>query len=211
MKKVLIIAGGDKPEKRLVSKLTSSGYNKIICADGGFHNALKAGLVPDYIIGDFDSVGDLSLVPDKCKLIKYRRQSDTDVEKCVKFALAKGTKELLILGGIGDRLDHSIANIGLLAKYSDRAQLYLFYGNTYCFAASGEVAYTARKGETVSVYGLTKNTRVTSGGLKFKMINENIFLGGKESTSNIASSTQIMLNIKNGKALIVREKNSFFL
>lgn len=209
--KALIIAGGEKPTKRSVLKLLQAGFRTTICADGGYLHTKRMGLIPDFIIGDFDSVGELSGIQKECKLVQIKRQTDTDVEKCIKFAVRSRAEELVILGGIGDRLDHSIANIGLIAKYSDKLKISLFHGRTYCTVLTGKRHLNSRKGEVVSLYGLSKDTIVTTSGLKYELKNGNIYLGGNESTSNIALRNELIIDVRDGKALVIRELNSYFL
>lgn len=209
--KAMIIGGGEKPSRRTALKLIRTGYSIVICADGGYDHAKKMGIVPDFIIGDFDSVGDLSGLSDKCKLVRIRRQNDTDVEKCIKFAVSAGAAELVLLGGIGDRLDHSIANLGLIAKYSEILKMTLFYGRSYCSVLHGLNKFASRKGEIVSIYGLTEDTIVSTSGLKYELHKDNIYLGGGESTSNIARKKYFIVEVLTGKALLVREADSYFL
>lgn len=89
-------------------------YNVVLCADGGYLFARQAGVSPDLIIGDFDSADR----PDsaECDIIQVPvEKDDTDTMLCIKKALEMGCEELTLLGGIGGRLDHTIANIQSLA------------------------------------------------------------------------------------------------
>ena len=54
MKKCIIIANGKSPSKKVVNYFLEKGFNTIICADGGANSAKKLGIIPDFIIGDFD-------------------------------------------------------------------------------------------------------------------------------------------------------------
>ena len=56
MKKCIIIANGKSPTRRVVEYFFKKGFNTIICADGGANSAKKIGVIPDFIIGDLDSV-----------------------------------------------------------------------------------------------------------------------------------------------------------
>ena len=76
-------------QKKLSNILQHKGFSTIICADGGANSAKKIGITPDFIIGDFDSVdsGTLKYFKSKSTIIQIKRQNDTDVEKCLKFAI----------------------------------------------------------------------------------------------------------------------------
>ena len=85
----------------------------LIAADGGFRHATALGLVPDAFIGDMDSLREEDL-PEGAILYPSRKD-DTDMMLAVKKALAAGASEVLLLGGLGGRLDHTYANIQALA------------------------------------------------------------------------------------------------
>ena len=88
----------------------------IIAADGGQNRAREFGLQPDCVIGDFDST---TLDEDfDCIYITYPAEKDlTDTEAALTHALEKGCRNVILLGGMGGRLDHTMGNIGLLDKY----------------------------------------------------------------------------------------------
>ena len=99
--------------------LSNQPFDYLICADGGYHYAEQAGIEPDLIIGDFDSA---EYPADKGKNVISVpiEKDDTDTMLCVKKALELGYKDLVILGGIGGRLDHTYANIQTLAYAAGR-------------------------------------------------------------------------------------------
>ena len=106
MKSCIIIANGDSPKRGIIKYLLKNGAESIIAADGGANTSFKLGIVPDFIIGDFDSVKPKvkKYFADKSELIHIERQDDTDVEKALKFAIEKQYKTVYLLGGTGDRL-----------------------------------------------------------------------------------------------------------
>lgn len=85
----------------------------ILCADGGYSIAAEYGVTPDLVIGDFDSIK--STIPAEIKTIKLPvEKDDTDTMACVKYAINNGYKEIIIIGGTGGRLDHTMANLQCL-------------------------------------------------------------------------------------------------
>ena len=90
----------------------------VICADGGYGKALEAGIKPDIVIGDLDSSADTS-IPDDIPLIRLQVEKDvTDTDSCLEYALEQGFSSIFIIGGLGGRCDHSIANIQNIVRYS---------------------------------------------------------------------------------------------
>ena len=118
MKKCIILANGKPPKKSIITFFQRRGYSKLICADGGSNSALKMKLVPDVIIGDLDSISSEALKEFKSvsKIIRLKRQNDTDVEKCLKYAIKNKFEEALLLGATGNRLDHTFCNLGIVLK-----------------------------------------------------------------------------------------------
>ena len=122
MKGCIIIANGKAPGKSDVNYFRSIGYETVICADGGANSAFKLGVIPQFIIGDFDSIKQnvREYYSTRSKIINYSRQNDTDVEKCLKYAVKNNYEKAVILGATGDRLDHTICNLGILLKFNNK-------------------------------------------------------------------------------------------
>jgi thiamine pyrophosphokinase len=217
MKACLILANGDPPKKSVITFLIKSGYETLICADGGANSAKKLGLLPKYIIGDFDSINNdvLKYYSSKSVITRVKRQNDTDVEKAIKLAIKKKYSSAILLGATGDRLDHSFCNIGIILKYFDRIKISILHAKSFISVYSGSVLLNTKRDETISIYGVDEKTKVTSYGLKYNLKNSSLPFGKKESTSNVAIGKEVKLEIKNGKMLIVRDyetlrKNGFF-
>lgn len=207
MKKCIIIANGDLPKKNHIKILKEKKYDTIICADGGANSAAKLNVIPDFIIGDFDSITDETkkMFHNKSKFIQIKRQNDTDVEKCLKFAIKNKFSEAILLGATGDRLDHSICNLGIVLKFYDKIKIKIVHQKSLLIPISGEVNFKTTKGETISLYGFDETTFITSIGLKYKLKNESLPFGKKESTSNVAISNTVHLKIDNGIIFLIRD------
>lgn len=209
MKKCIIIANGRAPSKRVINFFKSKGYSTIICADGGANSAFKLGLVPDYIIGDLDSIfpETLKFYSDKSTIIKVKRQNDTDVEKCLKFAIRKKYTEALLLGVTGDRLDHTICNLGIVIKFYQKIKCNIVAENSYLIPTNKTITLKSKAGETFSIYAFDKQTKITSTGLKYHLSNTSLPFGEKESTSNVTIKNQVKLIVKGGIIFIIRDFN----
>lgn len=120
MKRVLIVTGGDIKEDFGIEFLKKKTYDFIIAVDGGMSFLAKAGVVPDYIIGDFDTLPEDTLnnyIPSKAEIIRLNPVKDsTDTEEAVNLAIKLKAANVDILGGLGSRFDHSLGNIFLLEK-----------------------------------------------------------------------------------------------
>lgn len=104
-------------------------YDGIFCADGGLQwlsHLPPVGDVPVFLIGDYDS-GPLPTEAQEAaaaELIVLPTVKDmTDSEAALDLAVSEGFDHIRILGGLGGRLDHTLGNLGLLAKYAEDDRL----------------------------------------------------------------------------------------
>ncbi len=207
MKKTIILANGKPPRKNIIEKLREFGYDFLICADGGTNSARKLGLIPDLIIGDFDSVKSdtLEYFSGKSKIVHLKRQNDTDVEKALKYAVAKGFAEAVLLGATGDRLDHSFCNLGIVLKFFDKIIVKIVHENSYLIPVKGKVILHTEPGEIISLYGFDNKTKFSSKNLKYPLKNISLKFGERESTSNVAVKDSIELKVSGGVGFLVRD------
>jgi thiamine pyrophosphokinase len=92
----------------------------VICVDGGYEKAAAEGIVPDLLLGDFDS---LNMAIDPALREKTLRlpaeKDDTDTLAALKHGLGLGFSDFMVVGGIGGRLDHTLANLQTLSYCLD--------------------------------------------------------------------------------------------
>lgn len=207
MKKAIILANGDAPTKGQIKYLQKVGYTKIICADGGANSAKKLNIIPDLIIGDLDSITKINkkYFSNKCEIIQVKRQNDTDVEKALKYLIKKKYDEVVLLGATGDRLDHSICNLGIVLKFFDKIKVSVLHEKSFLRAYTNKVELETRINETISLYGFDSKTKIKSKGLKYPLKNITLPFGKKESTSNVAISNTVSLKISNGIIFVIRD------
>ena len=217
MKKCLILANGEVPKKSEILFLQKHGYETLICADGGANSAHKLHLIPDYIVGDLDSIKKETLnhYKKKSEIIKYTRQNDTDVEKAIKLAIKLKYDEVILLGATGDRLDHTFCNLGITLKFNPKIDVSILHKKSFLKVYSGKVCLNTTPGEIISIYGFDDKTTISALGLKYPLKDSKLPFGEKESTSNLAMGSSIELDIKKGRVFVIREfnemrKNGFF-
>ena len=210
MKKCLILANGKPPLKSVINYLRGKKFDTLICADGGSNFAKQLNLIPDFIIGDLDSSkkSTLNYYKEKSRIIKIKRQNDTDVEKCLKFAIKNKAEEVVLLGVTGDRLDHTFCNMGIVLKFFNKIKLNIIAENSLLTAYKNKVELKTVPGETISIYGFNSKTKILSKGLKYPLKNIALPFGQRESTSNIAMSDKVSLKITGGIIFVIRDYNA---
>ena len=111
MRKCSIIVYIEKDAGRILSGIDRDSF--IICADGGTEYALSEGIIPDLVIGDFDSYKGV-LPEDIPRIVLPEEKDDTDTHYCVKYAMEQGYSDITVYGGLGGRFDHSVSNLQTL-------------------------------------------------------------------------------------------------
>ena len=95
------------------------GDDLLIAADSGFDNATALGEKPSILVGDLDSINLDSIkekkVPDGVEIYQVPAEKDlTDTQLAVELALSKGARDIVIIGGLSGRLDHTLSNLAIL-------------------------------------------------------------------------------------------------
>lgn len=118
-RKILIISGGSISDEFAKEWIGQHQPDFTIVADSGMEFVRRASLVPDMIIGDFDSVrkDTLDFFKEYQGIIWKELnpvKDDTDTEFAIRQAISLGAKEITVLGATGTRLDHVLGNVALL-------------------------------------------------------------------------------------------------
>lgn len=119
-----------------------------ICADGGARHLIAMNLIPDLLVGDLDSIDEASLQWMREKGVRIERfpvEKDwTDSELAFEAALAvprEGDVEIWMIGAVGDRVDHMLANLGLASRHTgEGVRVWLTDGRFYMVCLKGPAA-----------------------------------------------------------------------
>lgn len=195
-----IIGAGDC--SKLDFKKEKQDY--VIAADGGYKHLLSANIVPDILIGDFDS---LKTVPQDIEIIKLNPVKDlTDMNFATEFGIEKGYAEFVLFGALGGRIDHSLANIQLLAQLSKKGmKASIRDGNAVITAVTnGKVTFDSSFKGYVSVFAhsdVCENVNIK--GLKYSLKNAALKNSFSLGVSNEFIGTNSEIEIGSGTAIIV--------
>lgn len=115
-KYALLVTGGKVEEKFLKFNIDEKQYDLIVCVDGALEVLDKIGIRPNYIVGDFDTVNSGILEKhskdENIKLIRYNAvKDDTDTQAAIKLLCSLNVEKVDMIGALGSRLDHTMANI----------------------------------------------------------------------------------------------------
>lgn len=144
----------------------------VIAADGGCRLLQEAGITPDLVIGDFDSLG---TVPEGEQVITLPVVKDvTDTWAAIELGKQRGFRKFRLYGCTGGRMDHTLSNIQTLAALAEQnMQGWLLSETQEITAISGKtVSFSADCRGTVSVFAHTNRcTGVTIRGLQYELEN----------------------------------------
>lgn len=179
----------------------------IIAADGGQNRAREFGLQPDCVIGDFDST---TLNEDfDCLYITYPAEKDlTDTEAALTHALEKGCRNVILLGGMGGRLDHTMGNIGLLDKYYNSFDHMEFIDGKNRMELLKNSGRTLKRDAQYKYFGLVSLNAEASGidirGAKYELTGASLERASTLGVSNEFSEDTVDIYVREGTLLIVR-------
>jgi len=181
----------------------------IICADGGYEIAASCGIKPDLVIGDSDS-GKMNGRDGDTKFIRFPSEKDySDTFLCVKHAVSLGFEDIIIAGGIGGRLDHTMSNIQTIACFSDTVPrlTMLDETNIVTLISDSHISISPKEGFTVSLFSYSDVCRgVTAAGLYYPLTDAELKNTDPVGLSNKFTEADAFIEVKKGKLLVVMSK-----
>ncbi|HVL88466.1 MAG TPA: thiamine diphosphokinase [Candidatus Thermoplasmatota archaeon] len=202
-----LVLHGDAPGERELRLLDACDV--LVCADGGANGLVAAGRIPDWIVGDFDSIDPAVL--EKCRganLVELPRRKDfTDGEAALKKALELSPRRLLIAGAHGGSTAHFLANVALLrrAQASGVETLMVGAGETLRFVpAPGRLPLPPR-GARFHLLPEAGGATVTLQGTAYDIERQPLAWGSSRGLSNRVERDGALLSVHEGVVLLVAE------
>jgi thiamine pyrophosphokinase len=190
----LLVVGGGEVDPGMLAALAKRAAG-LVGADRGGDILMAAGLVPDAVIGDMDSVDDRTRFPPETKIVALREQDTTDFEKCLYSTRASVT---LALGMTGGRFDHTLAALHAVARHAAGRRIVLIDGHDLAMGIAGSITLRIAAGERVSVYPLGRTLFSGSRGLLYRLDGLEMVQGQTIGTSNRATEDVIEITVAPG-------------
>ena len=200
----LVVTGGPLPANQ--GPLPSADL--IIAADGGADNAAALGLTVDLVIGDLDSVSSAAVARAK-KVERHPEDKDeTDLELALSAAVAAGTGSVTVVGTLGGRVDHALAN--LLVAAGDRwanLRIDLRIDGAQAWVVRDHVEIVAQVGDVVSLLAVGgRATGVTTTGLAWPLANAEVKPGVGLGLSNRMAAPKAEVVVNDGTLLVIVDR-----
>ncbi len=206
--RAVIVANGPLPKPPFPRpRITSEDL--VVCVDGGAGNALAMGLEPRVVIGDMDSMeAELRrhLEGEGCLFVEYpSRKDETDSELAVRYALSEGATELVLLAALGGRIDHTLANVMLLAiPELSQVSARMIDGNQELVLVRDEILIEGRPGETISLLPLAGDAvGIQTEGLEYPLSDGSLKFGAGRGVSNVLVAPRARVQVGGGLLLLV--------
>ncbi|HEX7492407.1 MAG TPA: thiamine diphosphokinase [Candidatus Limnocylindrales bacterium] len=220
-----MIADGDVPTRATLDAAWPEwmdGIQLVVAADGGWEKATTIGIRPDLLVGDGDSLPEGRFAELAAEGVAIERaavaKDESDAELAIQAALLRGATHVTIVGALGGgRLDHALANIGLLALPNPAdAEIELLdettrvrllrapdeRGRSVTYRLVGPV------GELVSLLpqGMPA-VGVTTAGLLYPLNDETLEPGPARGLSNVATAAEASVTLRSGCLLVIETRS----
>jgi len=208
-KRCIVFSGGLFEPGSFVKKIVS-GAGYIICADGGARHANALRVIPNLVLGDFDTLTPLELEELNrlgAEIIRYPADKDyTDTHLALLKALELGFVEIDILAGLGGRMDHTLANIMLLAlPQGEKARIRIIDEQHEIFLVRKDETITGTTGDVISLLPLSEQVDgISTKGLHYSLSGGTFTMGIPIGVSNFFSREEAVIEIKSGLLLVIR-------
>lgn len=201
----VIISGAPETDIDYYKGFIDGGF--VICADSGYLKCLKLGVVPDLIIGDFDSSNKPETEIET--IVLPVRKDDTDTFFAVKEAEKRGYRDIIILGAIGSRIDHTYANI-LSANYcaENHIKCRLINKNNSITIVESAVTINNDFYKYFSLYALFDTCEgLTIKGSQFDVDDITLKPFEQFAQSNSFNNREVEITIKSGRLLLIQSND----
>ena len=182
-----------------------------IAADGGYNNAKRLGAHVDILLGDLDSLGDVE-VGEETEVIRVPTEKDfTDTQFAVETAIGRGADEIVIIGGLSGRLDHTLSNLSILEDlWTRRVHAVITDGNNRARFINSTSTLIARSAfKYVSILLTSEKAKgVSVDGCKYPLKNAKLDRYLQYAVSNEITGNCALISVRKGSLYIVESRDA---
>jgi thiamine pyrophosphokinase len=204
----LIVTGGEAPESAFLRERAGMA-RKVIAADRGAQYCLNAGVTPDLVVGDMDSLpaNAYRRIRDLGVALKVHpaMKDETDTSLALEEAISLGADEVELIAATGDRFDHSLANVHLLySALLRKVDACIVSPRQRIFLVDEAAAIRGMKGATVSLLPLTMEAGgVTLTGFRWLLQDAVMHLGNPYGISNVVTADEARVTVREGVLVVI--------
>lgn len=211
--RAVIVGSGDPVDPQLLKERCENA-DVIIAADGGGLYLYEAGIIPDLLVGDFDSIPpavlDYFRAQKQVTIKSFPVKKDfTDTELAVETAADMGADEICILSATGSRLDHSVGNILILSSLLERnIKGWIEDDNNRVYLTGGRMELERLDNWKVSLISLSPEVRgLTTEGLFYPLKDYTLKRGSSLGISNEFVSETAVVSFDKGLLMVILSRD----
>lgn len=184
----------------------------VVGVDHGIAHCLAANLIPDVLMGDFDSVDDAVLndvrLSNAQKISFPARKNQSDLQLALEWLNTKSVECVTLLGVSGGRSDHHLFNwlLPLHSAWNFSLEYIDASVHAHVVDVNNPLDVSATSGQTISILPLPEAMGVTTRGLEYPLKNAHLVAGSTLGLSNVASAVDIGVSLLSGRLLVFRVK-----
>lgn len=201
MKRCILVGGGNFCEQRFKQTQYSGD---VVAVDGGYEYVKDIAEVV-CVIGDFDSLG---YVPQNIPVVKHDPVKDyTDMSLAINHLLKKGYDEFIIFGGLGKRLDHTIANLQMAYGFYKDNDIFISFIDSdqeINFITDELVVSNGKEGDTFSLFAFDKCSGVNVSGAKYELYDHTLTNAFPLGVSNEFLGKECRISVEEGVLIFIR-------
>lgn len=212
----LIVAGGDIDIKNLEEYCKKCREQNIIAVDKGLEALYQLDIIPNYVVGDFDSVSTkiLEFYQNKPQVTfhKYNPEKDnTDTDIALKLAIQLNSSSITIMGALGKRMDHALSNIHILKEaLAENIHCQILDTNNKIYLVNNNVTLYRDRiyGKYISLIPLTTTVEgLTLKGFQYPLNNASLSIGKSLGVSNEMTQDIATIKLKRGILIVIESKD----
>jgi thiamine pyrophosphokinase len=176
----------------------------ILAADGAADQLVGMGVVPEFVVGDMDSISmaTLETIDGVAEMVVDTDQNSTDFEKVLQFSRDQLWHHILVLGIHGGDFEHTLNNWSVFMRHSRQQLLTALDRRRYAIPVLTSVRVELAPDELVSLIP-QPSARLTTSGLRWPLTNEPLILGEREGARNRALDGAVHLEVHEGSLLLI--------
>lgn len=202
---VLIVLGGDAPGRALLESCAACA-DLTIAADRGLEAFVSAQITPDILLGDMDSVCEdvLRRMQDVAEIDRLPCiKDDTDGVHALDVAIARGARHITLLGALGGRMDHALANLMLLVRAQRQGvHAQILSESVRIERVDSSTVIRGAKGDTVSLLPLGEAKGVTLAGFFYPLSRHDMDSSYPLGISNVITADEARISVEEGDLLL---------
>ncbi|MCK8058060.1 MULTISPECIES: thiamine diphosphokinase [unclassified Fusibacter] len=206
MKMLLVANGPVTDDSVLVEQIEKA--DRVIAIDGGMSHLIRVGHQPELWVGDMDSFDfNLEAAPwlSSVEILRYPPEKDaSDTELAIDIALKFSPSQIVMMGMLGARVDHTLANLSLMKLIHMRGiKTSIVDADQTVYYMTGSIKLENMMGKTISISPITDLKGVTITGCHYPLYQHNVAKTSSLGLSNKAVEDVVTYVVESGEAFVV--------